>query len=71
MTVYYFVGVYVDITSSTLQDQYISSRFSVSEDDWPPYQPKHYTTLALIHYKAQYTNKALISFQKNLQIKAS
>ena len=25
-------------------------RFEASEDDWPPYQPETYTTVALIHY---------------------
>ena len=54
----------MDSPSSSLRDQYISSRFSVAGDDWPPYQPKHYTTLALIHYKEQYTDKASISFSK-------
>ena len=61
-----FVGVSADSTSDTLQDQYISSRFFIVGDDWPPYQPKHYTTLALIHYKEKHTDKALISFSKEL-----
>ena len=56
----------VDSTSSTLRDQYKSSRFSVIGDNWPPYQPKHYTSLALIHYKERNTGKASISFSKEL-----
>ena len=52
-----FVGVFVDSTSRTLRDQYISSRFSVVGDDWPPHQPKHYTSLAVIHHKEKYISK--------------
>ena len=36
--------------SSILQDMYKSKRFEVSDDDWPPYQPEVYTTVALIHH---------------------
>ena len=56
------VGTNTDIvttvTDSTkqLQQRYISSRFSSSVDEWPPYQPKHYTTLAFIHNKGKFTD---------------
>ena len=33
-----------------LRGCYIENRF-VAENEWPPYQPKHYTALAVIHYK--------------------
>ena len=56
-------------TSSILRGQYTYSRFSVEGDDWPPYQPKHYTTLTLIHYKEKYTSKKVISFSKELASK--
>ena len=39
-----------------LQQRYVDSRFSSLEDEWPPYQPKHYTTLAFIHNKGNFTN---------------
>ena len=39
-----------------LQQRYISSRFLSSVDEWPPYQPKHYTTLAFIHNKGKFTD---------------
>jgi len=52
--------------SRTLQDRYISSRYFNSEDDWPPYQPKYYTTLALIHHKEKLPDKRIISFVKEL-----
>ena len=30
-------------------------------DDWPPYHPKHYTTLALIHHKGKITEAKVLS----------
>ena len=42
--------------TTQLQQRYISSRFSSSVDEWPPYQPKHYTTLAFIHNKGKFTD---------------
>ena len=39
-----------------LQQRYISTRFSSSVEEWPPYQPKHYTTLAFIHNKGKFTD---------------
>ena len=37
----------VDIVKATC----IKERSEISEDDWPPYQPETYTTVALIHHK--------------------
>ena len=52
----------VNASINHLRKQYISNRFSSTEDDWPPYQPKHYTTLALIHNSGKSpTNAAVIS----------
>ena len=51
-----------------LQEQYINSRFATAEDDWPPYQPKHYTTLALIHHEED-TNVEVISVTQELATK--
>ena len=42
--------------TTQLQQRYISTRFSSSVDEWPPYQPKHYTTLAFIHNKGKFTD---------------
>ena len=42
--------------TTQLQQRYIISRFSSSVDEWPPYQPKHYTTLAFIHNKGKFTD---------------
>ena len=46
----------VDDATTQLKRRYISSRFSSSVDEWPPYQPKHYTTLAFIHNKGKFTD---------------
>ena len=56
------VGTNTDIVTTVadstkqLQQRYISSRFSSSVDEWPPYQPKHYTTLGFIHNKGKFTD---------------
>ena len=42
--------------TTQLQLQYISSRFLSSVDEWPPFQPKHYTALAFIHDKDKSTD---------------
>ena len=56
------VGIGTDIVitvadaTEQLQQRYVGSRFSSSVDEWPPYQPKHYTTLAFIHNKGNFTD---------------
>ena len=37
--------------SNQMQRYYIEERYKISEDDWPPYQPDHFTSVALIHHK--------------------
>lgn len=51
-----------------IRQQYINSRFAIAEDDWPPYQPKHYTTLALIHHEGC-TDVEVISVTQELAAK--
>ena len=46
----------IDGATQQLQERHMSSRFSSSVDEWPPYQPKHYTTLAFIHNKGKHTD---------------
>ena len=46
----------VDNATRQLQERYIASRFTSSVDEWPPYHPKHYTTLAFIHSKGTNTD---------------
>ena len=53
--------------SCILQAMYVKKRFEVSDDDWPPYQPEVYTTVALIHHMEKITTKkAVISIAKQM-----
>ena len=51
-----------------LQKCYINSRYSPTVDEWPPYQPRHYTTLALIHHKDKCTDATVISITQELAV---
>ena len=51
-----------------MQRCYISSRYSPTVDEWPPYQPRHYTTLALIHHKNKCTDATVISVTQELAV---
>ena len=51
-----------------LQKCYINSRHSPTVDEWPPYQPAHYTTLALIHHKDRRTDATVISVTQGLSV---
>ena len=66
------VGTHTDTTvadaTTQLQQRYISSRFSSSVDEWPPYQPKHYTTLAFIHNKGICTDAVRFSVAQELAV---
>ena len=61
------MGTVADATKQ-LQQCYISSRFASSVDEWPPYQPKHYTTLAFIHNKGKYTDSVRFSVAQELAV---
>ena len=68
------VGIGTDILSTVsdatkrLQGHYVSSRFSSSVDEWPPYQPKHYTTLAFIHNKGKRTDAVRFSVTEEFAV---
>ena len=49
-----------------LQECYINSRHSLTVDEWPPYQPKHYATLTLIHNKGECTDATITSVTQEL-----
>jgi len=61
LTIYVGIQAIIATTVDYLKDRYTESRFSPTEDDWCPYQPKHYTTLALIHSRGKSTDVAVIS----------
>ena len=62
------MGSIVVAATKQLQQRYISSRFSSSVDEWPPYQPKHYTTLAFIHNKGKFTDAVRFSVAQELAV---
>ena len=58
----------VNGTTQQLQQRYINYRFSSSIDEWPPYRPKHYTTLAFIHNKGKHTDAVRFSVAQELAV---
>lgn len=44
-----------------LRTLYKSTQFITAKDEWPPDQPKHFTTVVLIHHKNRRTKKELIA----------
>ena len=45
----------ISTASGQLQKFYIQERHRASEDDWPQYQPEHFTSVALIHHREKFT----------------
>ena len=58
----------VNDATQQLQQHYINNRFSSSIEEWPPYQPKHYTTLAFIHNKGRHTDAVRFSVTQELAV---
>ena len=63
---FYDVSMCVESAADHLREEYIKSRFYYEPDEWPPYHPKHYTTLALIHHKGSHTNAEVISVEQSM-----
>ena len=53
--------------SEYLKDRYKSTRFTTDQEEWPPDQPKHFTTLAMIHHKDGHTERNVIAVTKVTQ----
>ena len=52
------------VTNTRIQLQmfYIQERYKCSEDDWPSYQPEHFTSVALIHHREKHaTTREIIA----------
>ena len=58
-----FLTVREDIkrTWSLLFDSYTQNRYVPPDDDWPPYHPKHYTPLTLVHHEGRRTESEVIT----------
>ena len=52
-----------------LQEYSKVNRHKTSKDDWPPFQPKHFTGMALIHFRKGYTVKKEIELIAQAQYK--
>ena len=48
----------VQLAANYLCKRYIHERFCYMPDEWPPFQPKHFTSLVLIHHKENQTVNA-------------
>ena len=55
------IGATVQKAANHLREDYIKTRFLYTPNEWPPYHPKHYTTLAFIHHKGRCSNTEVIS----------
>ena len=53
--------------SDYLKQHYRCTRFTSDQEEWPPNQPKYFTSLALIHYKSGRTEREVITFTKSIQ----
>ena len=64
------IGVMNTVNDATqqLRQRYIKNRFSSSVEEWPPYQPKQYTTLAFIHNKGKHTDAVRFSVTQQLAV---
>ena len=49
-------------SSKQMQQHYIHQRHKNTEDEWPPFQPDHFTSVAIIHHKEKHaTMKEVIA----------
>ena len=47
--------------SDYLKSRYVRTRFTSEREEWPPDQPKHFTSLLLIHHKDGRTQREVIA----------
>ena len=53
--------------ASILRDCYKQSRYIPSDDDWPPYHPKHYTPLTIVHHEGRCTESEVLDNAQKLK----
>ena len=63
------VGIDLSTAKRHLCGCYTHGRFKGESDEWPPYHPKHYTTLALVHHKGRHTDAEVIAISQELASK--
>ena len=59
-----------DVTKAAdiLCDGYSKSRYIPSADDWPPYHPKHYTPLTVVHHRGRRTESEVFAISQTFKI---
>ena len=50
----------IQLANGLLCQRYIQNRYIPPQDDWPPYHPKHYTPLTIIHHEGRRTETEVI-----------
>ena len=60
--------MHIQSHSDHLKRRYRHTRFTSEEEEWPMNQPKHFTSLALIHYRSGHTEREVIAFSQNTRI---
>ena len=58
--VFVFLDHESHLVQETFRGLYKNFRFTDPQHDWPPFQPKQYVTLSLIHYKGEPTRREVI-----------
>ena len=58
---YYIANEDVLKAANILCDCYTQSRYIPPDDDWPPYHPKHYTPLTIVHHEGRCTEPEIIA----------
>ena len=56
----------IKVARGHLCQYYIQSRYTGAEDDWPPYHPKYYTPLPIIHHKGRHTESEITTIGQEL-----
>ena len=56
--------------SKILCECYVQSRYIPPADDWPPYHPKHYTPLTIVHHRGRRTETEVLDFAQKFKIPA-
>ena len=59
----------VETARNELCKRYSQSRYIPPADDWPPYHPKHYTPLTIVHHEGRRTESEVISIAEKMVTK--
>ena len=63
--IYNMMSDIIPKVTDQLQKQFKIERYKVSEDDWPSYQPKHFTNVALIHHREKHATETEVEAVAN------